>query len=52
VKPGGISGIKRGDISKKKLMSLKQTVRTKILETCIEIQISDFKMEMYFMLRK
>jgi hypothetical protein len=35
VKPIDISGIKRGNILKTKLMSLQQTVRTRTSETCI-----------------
>jgi hypothetical protein len=37
LKPAGISGIKRGNISKKKnMISLKQTARTKTLDACTE----------------
>jgi hypothetical protein len=35
VKPADISGIRKGNISKTKLMSLQQTVRTRTSETCI-----------------
>jgi hypothetical protein len=37
MKPGELSGTKVGNIWKKKLMSLKQTVRTNILEVHIEV---------------
>jgi hypothetical protein len=40
MKPAGISGVKRGNIRETKLMSLQQTVRTRILETCIEENIT------------
>jgi hypothetical protein len=36
MKPADISGIRRGNISKAKLMSLQQTVRIRMSETCIE----------------
>jgi hypothetical protein len=39
MKPAGTSGIKRGNISKTKLMSLQRTGRTRILEICIEERI-------------
>jgi hypothetical protein len=35
MEPADISGIKRGNIWKTKLMSLQQTVRTITSETCI-----------------
>jgi hypothetical protein len=40
VKPADISGIKRRNIRKAKLMSLNGTVRTRTSETCIEEQIN------------
>jgi hypothetical protein len=36
VNPTGISGIKRRNICKKKLMNLQLTIRTRTLETCME----------------